>query len=62
MFNAVRLTKNADIDKYEYSGYGIGFGRRVSFSYPGVGFGISLINFGVDMSSFIHVDNKERTF
>ena len=32
------------------------------FSYPGVGFGISLINFGVDMSSFIHVDNKERTF
>ena len=24
-FGAVRLTKNADIDKYKYSGYGVGF-------------------------------------
>ena len=23
LFGAVKLTKNADIDKYEYSGYGI---------------------------------------
>ena len=28
LFRAVRLTKNADIDKYHYSGYGIGFDRR----------------------------------
>ena len=27
----VTLTKNADIDKYRYSGYGIGFDRRGSF-------------------------------
>ena len=25
LFGAVSLTKNADIDKYNYSGYGIGF-------------------------------------
>ena len=25
LFGAVRLTKNTDIDKYKYSGYGIGF-------------------------------------
>ena len=25
LFGAVSLTKNADIDKYKYSGYGIGF-------------------------------------
>ena len=25
LFGAVTLTKNADIDKYRYSGYGIGF-------------------------------------
>ena len=31
---AVRLTKNADIDKYQYSGYGIGFDREGSFSFP----------------------------
>ena len=31
LFGAVTLTKNADIDKYGYSGYGIGFDRRSSF-------------------------------
>ena len=35
----VALTKNADIDKYGYSGYGIRFDRRSSFSFPGGGFG-----------------------
>ena len=30
LFGAVILTKNADIDKYGYSGYGIGFDRRSS--------------------------------
>ena len=36
LFGAVILTKNADIDKYGYSGYGIGLDRRSSFSFPGV--------------------------
>ena len=31
LFGAVTLTKNTDIDKYKYSGYGIGFDRRSSF-------------------------------
>ena len=31
LFGAVTLTKNADIEKYKYSGYGIGFDRRSSF-------------------------------
>ena len=35
LFGAVSLTKNADIDKYGYCGYGIGFDRRGSFSFPG---------------------------
>ena len=39
LFGAIILTKNADIDKYEYSGYGIGFDRRESFSFPSDGFG-----------------------
>ena len=39
LFRAVTLTKNADIDHYEYSGYGIGFNRRGSFSFPGGGYG-----------------------
>ena len=28
LFGAVTLTKNTDIDRYGYSGYGIGFDRR----------------------------------
>ena len=29
LFGAVKLTKNADIDKYKYFGYGIGFGGYI---------------------------------
>ena len=60
LFGAVRLTKNTDIDKYGYSGYGIGFDRKSSFSFPGGGFGQNVIIFGVDMSSSSHVDNKKK--
>ena len=34
LFGVVTLTKNADIDKYGYSGYGIGFDRKGRFSFP----------------------------
>ena len=59
LFGAVTLTKNADIDKYGYSGYGIGFDRRSSFSFPGGGFGQNVLIFGADMSSSTHIDNKK---
>ena len=59
MFGTVKLTKNADIDKYKYSGYGIGFNRKGQFSI-GSGFGRDSIIFGVDMSSSVHVDNKKK--
>ena len=35
LFGAVTLTKSADIDKYRYSGYGIGFDRKEIFSFLG---------------------------
>ena len=60
LFGAVTLTKNADIEKYKYSGYGIGFDRRSSYSFPGGGFGQNVLNFGADMSTSIHVDNKGK--
>ena len=60
LFSAVTLTKNADIEKYGCSGYGIGFDRRSSFSFPGGGFGQNLLIFGVDMSSSAHIDNKKK--
>ena len=53
------LTKNADIDKYGYSGYGIGFDRRGEFSFSSGGYGQNVIILGVDMSSSIQIDNKK---
>ena len=60
LFGAVSLTKNADIDKYKYSGYGIGFDRHGSFSSPGIGFEQHEIVFGVDMSSSTKIDNRKK--
>ena len=60
LFGAATLTKNADVDKYGYSGYGIGFDRRSAFSFPGGGFGQNVLVFGVDMSSSAHIDYKKK--
>ena len=62
LFGAVTLTKNADIEKYKYSGYGIGFDRRSSFSFPIGGFGQNVLIFGADMSTSIHIENKKKTY
>ena len=61
MFSAVKLTKNVDIDRYQYSGYGIGFNRKSSFSFPFVGFSRNVIIFGADMSS-VHIDIDNKIF
>ena len=57
LLGAVTLSKNADIDKYGYSGYGIGFDRRGSFSFPGGEYGENVLIFRVDMSFTTHIDN-----
>ena len=60
LFGAVTLTKHKNIGKYGYSGYGIGFDRKESFSFPSGGYGQNVIIFGADMSSSIHIDNKKK--
>ena len=60
LFGAVTLTKNADIEKYKYSGYSIGFDRRSNYSFPGGGFGQNVFISGADKSSSIHIDNKGK--
>ena len=59
LFGSVKLTKNFDIDKYGYSGYGIGFDRNTSFS---IGNEIvkNVIIFGDDMSSPTKIDNRKK--
>ena len=60
LFGAVSLTKNADVNKYRYSGYGIAFNRTLSFSFASGGNGQNVIIFGIDMNSSIHDDNKGK--
>ena len=60
LFGAVTLTKNADIDKYGYSGYGIGFDIRGSFSFPSGGCRQNVLIFGVDMSFSAQTNNKKK--
>ena len=60
MFGGVKLTENADPDKYSYSGYGIGFDIRGYHSLPDGSLGKNVIIFGVDVSSSEHIDNKGK--
>ena len=60
LFGSVKLTKNADPNKYQYSGYGIGFDSRSIFSVSDFDWGKNVIIFGVDMSSSIHGNNKTK--
>ena len=54
------MDKHAYIDKYGYSGYGIGFYRKSSFPFPCSGFGQNLIKCGVDMGFSAHIHNKKK--
>ena len=62
LFGASGLTKIADIDKYKYSGYGIGFDRHGEFSF-GNGLGKNCIIFAAGLSSrSSHCNNKKIIF
>ena len=54
------MVKNSDFSKIGNTGYGIGFDRGTTFSFPGGGFGHNVLMFGVDMSSLSHIDNKKK--
>ena len=60
LFGAETLTKNADIEKYKYSGYGTGLDRRSSFSFQSGRYGQNVLSFGADMSTSTHIDNKKK--
>ena len=62
LFGVVSLTKNADIDKCKYSGYGIGFDRHKRFSHRGGGTERNVIFFGVDVSLSTKIDNRKKIF
>ena len=53
------MTKNVDIDRYKYLGYGIGFDRKGEFSF-GNGFGRNVIIFGLNVSSCRKKNNSKK--
>ena len=60
LFGSIRLIKNADLCKYKYTGYGIGFDPRSEFLFTDGSYGKNVNILGADMSSSMHVDNKEK--
>ena len=62
LFSGVKLTKNADPDKYPYNGFGIGFNARGQYSLPDGSVGKNIIIFRVDMSSSVsvYINNKGK--
>ena len=61
LFGAVRENKNADPDKYVYSGYGTAFDARSAFSFSsGDRFGKNLVIFGVNNSSSVYDGNRNK--
>ena len=59
LFGAVKLTKHVDVDLYKYSGYGIGFDKKGSYSI-GNDIDRNVIIFGVDMSSSPYINNTKK--
>ena len=60
LFGSVNLTKNADLDKYKNSEYGIGFDSGSEFSLSDDSIGKNVNIFGADKSWSVHVNNKRK--
>ena len=60
LIGSVKITKNADTDKYPHSGCGVEFDSWSLFSIPSFDWGKNIVIFGVDTSSSVHIDNKVK--
>ena len=60
LFWSAKLLKNTDPDKFKYSGYGIGFDSRSEFSFTDGILAENFVIFGADISSSVHVYNKNK--
>ena len=65
LFGAIKITNTTnsdDTDKWQYSGYGIGFDLNGSFTHTDGGNGKNVIIFGVDLGNSRHATNKTICF
>ena len=58
LFGAMKITKNTDYSKNNYTGYGICFDEGGDFSKGNINNGKNVIIFGVHESSLVHANNK----
>ena len=63
LFGAIKITNttNSDTDKWQYSGYGIGFDSKGKFTHPDGGDGKNVIVFGADLGNSRHATNKTQS-
>ena len=61
LFGAVKVTKHDDPDKCKYSGWGIGFDSKRSYTHRDGEYGKNVIIFGADMSSSKLANNKTKS-
>ena len=59
LFESVRITRNADPNKYSYSEYSIVFDSHSFVLFPN-GWGRNVIISGADMRSSVHANNKYK--
>ena len=59
LFGAIKITNttNSDTDKWQYSGYGVGFDSAGSFAHPDGRNGKNVIIFGADLGNSRHANN-----
>ena len=60
LFGTVKLIKNAQLNKYVFRGYGIGFDARSKFQLPKNKWSIKVVVFVVNNKLSLHADNKEK--
>ena len=60
LFGGVKLAKNADPDKYFYSGYSIGFDSHSLFTYQDIDWGKNVVIYRVDNGSSVYVNKREK--
>ena len=64
LFGAVKITNatNYDTDKWQYSGYGVGFDSTGSFTHPNDGKNAkNVVVFGADTTTSIHKTNQTQS-
>ena len=63
LFGAIKIanTTNSHIDKWQYSGYGVGFDSIGNFTHPDGENGKNVIIFGADLGNSRHANNKTQS-